>query len=168
MHAPALAHWLSAPGFDNVRACVPVHVRVWLCALMSSWVWVDSCRQPSFKAPNPAPPDLPHFYSGVQSLDFVDSGVVDLGTQVIGNQVLNTPTCGAQPGKSMFTTVREFVENSLDAAEEGNHLPDIQLRMYVARRGCRVHQSQSCDHCGKRRRAELRRCTIAILLVPCH
>jgi DNA topoisomerase VI subunit B len=34
-----------------------------------------------------------------------------------------------QPGKSTFTTVREFVENSLDAAEEGNYLPDIHIRL---------------------------------------
>eukprot|EP00039_Didymoeca_costata_P027517 m.18536 g.18536 ORF g.18536 m.18536 type:complete len:662 (+) comp6348_c0_seq1:168-2153(+) len=31
------------------------------------------------------------------------------------------------PGKSTFTTVREFVENSLDAAEDGNHLPSISV-----------------------------------------
>ena len=31
------------------------------------------------------------------------------------------------PGKSLYTTVREFVENSLDAAESIRALPDIQL-----------------------------------------
>ena len=31
------------------------------------------------------------------------------------------------PGKSLFTTIREFVENSLDAAESMHVLPDIEL-----------------------------------------
>lgn len=34
-----------------------------------------------------------------------------------------------QPGKSTFTTVREFVENSLDAAEDIRVLPTITVRM---------------------------------------
>jgi DNA topoisomerase VI subunit B len=31
------------------------------------------------------------------------------------------------PGKSLFTTIREFVENSLDAAESIHALPEIEL-----------------------------------------
>ncbi len=34
-----------------------------------------------------------YFYPGVYLVDFVDSGVVDLDTQVIWNQLLNRPTC---------------------------------------------------------------------------
>jgi len=34
-----------------------------------------------------------------------------------------------QPGKSLYTTVREFVENSLDAAEDANILPDVGVKM---------------------------------------
>ena len=30
-----------------------------------------------------------------------------------------------QPGKSTYTAIREFVENSLDAAEDGRILPDV-------------------------------------------
>eukprot|EP00050_Salpingoeca_kvevrii_P021507 m.111660 g.111660 ORF g.111660 m.111660 type:complete len:706 (-) comp9377_c0_seq7:1526-3643(-) len=33
------------------------------------------------------------------------------------------------PGKSLYTTVREFVENSLDAAEELGRLPEIQVHI---------------------------------------
>lgn len=34
-----------------------------------------------------------------------------------------------QPGKSLYTSMRELVENSLDAAESINQLPDIQVTM---------------------------------------
>ena len=34
-----------------------------------------------------------------------------------------------QPGKSLYTSMRELVENSLDAAESINKLPDIQVTM---------------------------------------
>ena len=34
-----------------------------------------------------------------------------------------------QPGKCLYTTVRELVENSLDAAESIGALPDIQIDM---------------------------------------
>ena len=34
-----------------------------------------------------------------------------------------------QPGKCLFTTVRELVENSLDAAESIGTLPDIEISM---------------------------------------
>lgn len=34
-----------------------------------------------------------------------------------------------QPGKCLYTTVRELVENSLDAAESGSHLPHIDVTM---------------------------------------
>jgi DNA topoisomerase VI subunit B len=33
------------------------------------------------------------------------------------------------PGKSLFTTIREFVENSLDAAESMHVLPEIELQI---------------------------------------
>eukprot|EP00126_Sphaerothecum_destruens_P006083 Sdes_comp19206_c0_seq1m10066 len=33
------------------------------------------------------------------------------------------------PGKSLYTTIREFVENSLDAAESGRVLPEISIRI---------------------------------------
>ena len=35
----------------------------------------------------------------------------------------------AQPGKCLYTTVRELVENSLDAAESIGLLPDIDIEM---------------------------------------
>ena len=34
-----------------------------------------------------------------------------------------------QPGKSLYTSMRELVENSLDAAESINQLPNIQVTM---------------------------------------
>ena len=34
-----------------------------------------------------------------------------------------------QPGKSLYTTIREFVENSLDAAESIGELPTIEVRV---------------------------------------
>lgn len=34
-----------------------------------------------------------------------------------------------QPGKSLYTTVRELVENSLDSAESISELPDIEITM---------------------------------------
>ena len=34
-----------------------------------------------------------------------------------------------QPGKCLYTTVRELVENSLDAAESGGELPQIEINM---------------------------------------
>lgn len=33
----------------------------------------------------------------------------------------------SQPGKALYTTIRELVENSLDAAESISNLPDITL-----------------------------------------
>ena len=35
-----------------------------------------------------------------------------------------------QPGKCLYTTVRELVENSLDAAESIGALPEIEISMY--------------------------------------
>jgi DNA topoisomerase VI subunit B len=32
-----------------------------------------------------------------------------------------------QPGKCLYTTIRELVENSLDAAESISQLPDIDI-----------------------------------------
>jgi DNA topoisomerase-6 subunit B len=37
--------------------------------------------------------------------------------------------CPTQPGKSLYTTVREFVENSLDSAEDIGELPQVELTM---------------------------------------
>lgn len=37
--------------------------------------------------------------------------------------------CDLQPGKCLYTTVRELVENSLDAAESGGRLPEIEITM---------------------------------------
>ena len=37
-----------------------------------------------------------------------------------------------QPGKCLYTTVRELVENSLDAAESISQLPDIDVTMCVS------------------------------------
>jgi hypothetical protein len=34
-----------------------------------------------------------------------------------------------QPGKSLYTTIREFVENGLDAAEEGSRLPSVAVEV---------------------------------------
>jgi hypothetical protein len=34
-----------------------------------------------------------------------------------------------QPGKCLYTSMRELVENSLDAAESINELPDIDITM---------------------------------------
>ena len=34
-----------------------------------------------------------------------------------------------QPGKCLYTTVRELVENSLDAAEDAGRLPEIDITM---------------------------------------
>ena len=36
-----------------------------------------------------------------------------------------------QPGKCLYTTIRELVENSLDAAESISQLPDIEVTMCV-------------------------------------
>ena len=43
----------------------------------------------------------------------------------------NTSACSAcaQPGKCLYTTVRELVENSLDAAEDAGSLPEIDITM---------------------------------------
>ena len=35
------------------------------------------------------------------------------------------------PGKSLYTTIRELVENSLDAAESIHALPDIQVSIIL-------------------------------------
>lgn len=39
------------------------------------------------------------------------------------------PTMVLQPGKCLYTSVRELVENSLDAAESIGQLPDIAITM---------------------------------------
>lgn len=43
--------------------------------------------------------------------------------------MLSTKT--VQPGKCLYTTVREFVENALDSAEGIRVLPDIDIVMCV-------------------------------------
>ena len=35
-----------------------------------------------------------------------------------------------QPGRCLYTTVRELVENSLDAAESISELPEVSIIMY--------------------------------------
>lgn len=35
--------------------------------------------------------------------------------------------CPLQPGKCLYTTIRELVENALDAAESISQLPDIDI-----------------------------------------
>ncbi len=42
---------------------------------------------------------------------------------------LNPALPSVQPGKCLYTTVRELVENSLDAAESISQLPDIDVTM---------------------------------------
>lgn len=37
-----------------------------------------------------------------------------------------------QPGKCLYTTVRELVENALDSAEAIAELPIIEITMYVS------------------------------------
>ena len=37
--------------------------------------------------------------------------------------------CLLQPGKCLYTSIRELVENSLDAAESIGQLPDIAITM---------------------------------------
>ena len=37
------------------------------------------------------------------------------------------PPPPSQPGKALYTTIREFVENSIDAAESAGRLPDVTL-----------------------------------------
>jgi hypothetical protein len=52
-----------------------------------------------------------------------------------------TPTCllglpvPAQPGKCLYTTIRELVENALDAAESISQLPDIDITVCVMSQG---------------------------------
>jgi hypothetical protein len=43
------------------------------------------------------------------------------------------PRRGAQDGKCLYTTVREFVENSLDAAEAIGVLPEVSITMCAPR-----------------------------------
>lgn len=45
------------------------------------------------------------------------------------------------PGKSLYTSIRELVENSLDAAESIGVLPEVQRIRADARAGLRVLQS---------------------------
>ena len=52
---------------------------------------------------------------------------------------LHRPT---QPGKCLYTTIRELVENSLDAAEAISQLPDIDIKMWVSL--CSPHPAASC------------------------
>lgn len=49
---------------------------------------------------------------------------------------------GLQPGKCLYTTVRELVENSLDAAESRGALPEIAITMYASNCMTLVQTSQ--------------------------
>ena len=40
---------------------------------------------------------------------------------------LPCPLLALQPGKCLYTTIRELVENSLDAAESISQLPDVDI-----------------------------------------
>jgi hypothetical protein len=40
-----------------------------------------------------------------------------------------------QPGKSLYTTIRELVENSLDSAEGIGQLPSVKISMYARKNG---------------------------------
>lgn len=50
--------------------------------------------------------------------------VIQFGTTPSLNSVF-------QPGKSLYTTVRELVENALDSAESISELPEVEVTMYV-------------------------------------
>ena len=78
-------------------------------------------------------------------------------TETISTQpLLSQPADGrdVQPGKSLFTTVREFVENSLDAAESISVPPEISVLMYVPSEPC-----VSLVHSGARPVTRARTCT---------
>lgn len=60
---------------------------------------------------------------------FDDRGVGAAVSRVLGQSLNGTAADFWQPGKSLYTTIREFVENSLDAAEEIGELPDIDVTM---------------------------------------
>ena len=58
-----------------------------------------------------------------------------------------SPACPPQAGKSLYTTIREFVENSLDAAESIQRLPDVAVTVerldpasFNSLRGITAHQ----------------------------
>jgi hypothetical protein len=42
---------------------------------------------------------------------------------------LSLPCRAAQPGKCLYTTIRELVENSLDSAESISELPHVEITM---------------------------------------
>ncbi|XP_042391445.1 DNA topoisomerase 6 subunit B-like isoform X1 [Zingiber officinale] len=48
-----------------------------------------------------------------------------------------------QPGKSLYTTIRELVENALDSAEAISQLPDIELVMIMGEE-CHMMRYQTC------------------------
>jgi hypothetical protein len=45
------------------------------------------------------------------------------------NKLISLTCNTAQPGKSLYTTMRELVENALDSAESISELPDIEITM---------------------------------------
>ncbi|XP_042391448.1 DNA topoisomerase 6 subunit B-like isoform X2 [Zingiber officinale] len=47
------------------------------------------------------------------------------------------------PGKSLYTTIRELVENALDSAEAISQLPDIELVMIMGEE-CHMMRYQTC------------------------
>jgi DNA topoisomerase VI subunit B len=42
---------------------------------------------------------------------------------------LTPPAHPSQPGKSLYTTIRELVENALDSAESIRNLPHVEITM---------------------------------------
>lgn len=47
--------------------------------------------------------------------------------EIVGDERASLPRPIAQPGKCLFTTIRELVENSLDSAESISVLPEIDI-----------------------------------------
>jgi hypothetical protein len=62
-----------------------------------------------------------------------------LTDQCIPEKLLPAAPACAQPGKCLYTTVRELVENSLDAAEDAGRLPEIDITM------CAQARCASCE-----------------------
>lgn len=51
-----------------------------------------------------------------------------------------------QPGKCLYTTIRELVENALDSAEAISMLPAIDITMCVPLRRCTRAAASRCTH----------------------
>lgn len=63
---------------------------------------------------------------------------VNLSTKLLpeGSPFIIHVICFSQPGKCLYTTVRELVENALDSAEAIAELPIIEITMYVSACAC--------------------------------